>query len=173
MKISNSVLSMIGLICLSIPIAGYTANTTAPVSTNKGHVNTWNQFAQRLYILHQHQTAQYETFQKESKGGYMDGGDFYREVKYYDKETERLLSRVLWEIDNPEQIHEIEVFGGCLYILCFPFLAGGCSLLVLMGPREQKLWAVCRSLTAYFEVSPQWMSFRALTQCPLRIAGRS
>ena len=40
----------------------------------------------------------------------MGGGDFYREVKHFDKKSRRLLSRVLWEIDNPEQIHEIEVF---------------------------------------------------------------
>jgi len=110
MKITVGVINILGWICLAYPIAGITAPTTAPTTTSKEQVNTWNQFAQRLYILHQHQTAQHETFQKESTGGYMGGGDFYREVKYYDKKSERLLSRVLWEIDNPEQIHEIEVF---------------------------------------------------------------
>jgi len=80
------------------------------MTTDKKHVNTWNQFTERLYILHQHQITQHETFQKESKGGYMGNNDFYREVKYFDKKSGRLLSKVLWEIDNPEQIHEIEVF---------------------------------------------------------------
>lgn len=110
MNITASTIVILGLISLTYPTAGNTANTTASAKSNIEHSNTWNQFAQRLYILHQHQIAQHETFQKESKGGYMGGGDFYREVKYFDKKSRRLLSRVLWEIENPEQIHEIEVF---------------------------------------------------------------
>ncbi len=110
MKITKYIINICGWICLIFPAVGNSANTAATNSADKEQVDTWNQFAQRLYILHQHQTAQHETFQKESTGGYMGGGDFYREVKYYDTKSERLLSRVLWEIDNPEQIHEIEVF---------------------------------------------------------------
>ena len=110
MKIMTSVMILLGWTCLIYPVTGNTAETASSSSTNKKHVNTLNQFAQRLRILHEHQTTQNEIFQKESTGGYRGGDDFYREVKYYDKKTGNLLSRVMWEIDKPEQIHEIEVF---------------------------------------------------------------
>lgn len=110
MKIAVGTMTILGWICLLYPAVGNTATTQASMSSQKEHVNTWRQFAQRVYILHQHQTAQYETYQKESTGGYVGGGDFYREVQYFNKKSGRLLSRVLWEIENPEQIHEIEVF---------------------------------------------------------------
>lgn len=111
MKITTKLLTTVGLACLFYPVISH-ADDTAPISTtSKQHVNSWNQFAERLYILHQHQISQGKTFQKESISGYMGAaGDSYREIKYYDAKTKRLLSRVLWEKDNPEQAHEIEVF---------------------------------------------------------------
>lgn len=110
MKITTNVMMLLGWICLIYPVVGNTAETASSNSTNKKHVNALNQFAQRLRILHEHQTTQNEIFQKESTGGYRGEDDFYREVKYYDKKTGNLLSRVMWEIDKPDQIHEIEVF---------------------------------------------------------------
>lgn len=110
MKITASVIILFGWTCLIYPVTGNTAETVSSSKTNTKHVNTLNQFAQRLHILHQHQTTQNKIFKKESTGGYRGGDDFYREVKYFDKKTGNLLSRVMWEIDKPEQIHEIEVF---------------------------------------------------------------
>lgn len=101
---------LLGWICLAYPVVGNTAENTSSSSTDKKHVKILNQFAQRLRILHELQTTQNEIFQKESKGGYRGGDDFYREVKYYNKKTGNLLSRVMWEIEKPDQIHEIEVF---------------------------------------------------------------
>ncbi len=101
---------ILGWIYLIYPVVGHTADTASINTSNEKHVNTLNLFAERLYVLHQHQTTQNEIFQKESSGGYRGGDDFYREVKYYDKKSGNLLSRVMWEIDKPEQIHEIEVF---------------------------------------------------------------
>lgn len=101
---------LLGWICLVYPVVGNTAESTASSSSDKKHVKILNQFAQRLRILHELQTTQNEIFQKESKGGYRGGDDFYREVKYYNKKTGNLLSRVMWEIEKPDQIHEIEVF---------------------------------------------------------------
>ncbi len=100
------------LICLGLttPFGVVAKNATTTISVNKKHVNTWNQFAERIYILHQHQLSQHPTYTRESKGGYMGNEEFYREVKHFDKKSGRLLSRVLWEIENPDQIHEIEVF---------------------------------------------------------------
>lgn len=106
--ISISIIGWISL--LFIPTLASSKTTKSSMSPNEQHVNAWNQFAQHLYVLHQHQISQHATFQKESIGGYMGNEDFYREVKHFDKQSGQLLSRVLWEIDNPEQIHEIEVF---------------------------------------------------------------
>lgn len=110
MKITTRNIAILGCLFLLVPSVSNAAGSTAPMSHNQVEVDSWNLFAQRLYILHQHQIAQREIVQKESKGGYSGGKDFYREVKYIDKKTKNLLSRILWEIDNPEQIHEIEVF---------------------------------------------------------------
>lgn len=110
MKITTSVIAILGWLFLLVPVVSNAAGSTTPMSHNQVEVDSWNLFAQRLYILHQHQIAQREIVQQESKGGYSGGKDFYREVKYIDKKTKNLLSRILWEIDNPEQIHEIEVF---------------------------------------------------------------
>jgi len=110
MKTTTSLLALIACICLVFPVHAYTKSNKAAMSEDKQHVNNWNQFAQRLYILHMHLIAQTETLTQESKGGYATTPDFYREVKYFDKKSNRLLSRVLWEVKNPEQIHEIEVF---------------------------------------------------------------
>ena len=110
MKDVVCILAVLG--CVSLPFSNivHAANQQSSISSNKEHVSAWNQFAHRLYILHQHQISGKEIYQKSSKGGYMGAGDFYREIKYYDKKSNLLLSRVLWEIENPEQIHEIEVF---------------------------------------------------------------
>lgn len=110
MKTTAGVIIILGAIFLLNPVMGNTKNAKSSMSSDKKQVNTWNQFAEQLYILHQHQITQHETFQKESTGGYMGSEDFYREVKYFDKKSGILLSRVLWEIENPDQIHEIEVF---------------------------------------------------------------
>lgn len=110
MKITAIAMTFLGWIFLLIPVVSNAAGSTTPMSHNQVEVDSWNLFAQRLYILHQHQIVQRQILQKESKGGYSGGKNFYREVKYIDKKTKTLLSRILWEIDNPKQIHEIEVF---------------------------------------------------------------
>ena len=110
MKTVTTIMTLVSWICLLYPVSGQTADTSASVLANIQHTNAWNQFANRLYLLHLHQTSQYKTFTKESTGGYPGNSDFYREVKFYDSKSQLLISRVLWEIKNPDQIHEIEVF---------------------------------------------------------------
>ena len=72
----------------------------------------WNQFVKDLYSLHQHMIKDRDVYTRESNGGY--GGltndlNFYREVKTFDKETDRLLSNIKWENKNPDNIHEIDI----------------------------------------------------------------
>lgn len=92
------------------PVIAANKNSTSAMQVDKKQINSWNLFAEQLYILHQHQISQHDTIQKISTGGYFGSEDFYREVRFIDKNSGRLLSRVLWEIENPENIHEIEVF---------------------------------------------------------------
>ncbi len=78
------------------------------------HVATWNRFADRIYELHRKRIAGRALRTTERIGGY--GGvvnplpDYYREVSYYAADSDRLLSRIRWVRDEPDTIHEIEVY---------------------------------------------------------------
>lgn len=77
------------------------------------HVDRWNKFVEDLFSLHQHIIKNQNIYTRESKGGY--GGvtndpEFYREVRHYDKKTDKLLSNIKWENKNPEDIHSIDIY---------------------------------------------------------------
>ena len=74
------------------------------------HVTSWNKFADDLYQYHKLMLEKHDIRTEEETGGYAGLPDFYNEIKYFDDKTGRLLSRIQWEIDKPEQIHVIEVF---------------------------------------------------------------
>ena len=78
------------------------------------HITSWNTFADSIYKLHSWLVRQHRVRTEESSGGYNSGylgsPDFYREVRYYDANNNRLLSRIQWEKDNPDTIHNIEIF---------------------------------------------------------------
>jgi len=76
------------------------------------HVPRWNKFVDDLFTVHQHLIKDRNVYTKESNGGY--GGvtndtEFYHEVRYYDGETDRLLSNIKRENKNPDNIHAIDV----------------------------------------------------------------
>lgn len=73
------------------------------------HVQTWNRFAGEVYALHKKLIAGKDIRKTEKKGGYDGMPEFYNEVEYIDKKTGNLISRILWESENPDQIHVIEV----------------------------------------------------------------
>ncbi|MFV1983745.1 MAG: hypothetical protein ACC657_09425 [Thiohalomonadales bacterium] len=73
------------------------------------HVRKWNNFATDLYELHKKQTANKKITLKSKKGGYATNKEFYLEKEYFDEQG-KLLSRIAWELENPENIHVIEVF---------------------------------------------------------------
>jgi len=74
------------------------------------HVQTWNRFADQLYTYHQYLMSRHDVYTRERLGGYAEQPNFYREVSYYEKITNRLLSRIQWETSNPAKIHVIEVY---------------------------------------------------------------
>ncbi len=73
------------------------------------HVKKWNKFATDLYQLHQLQIKDKNITIKSKKGGYATQKEFYLEKEYYD-ENNNLLTRIAWELENPENMHVIEVF---------------------------------------------------------------
>lgn len=74
------------------------------------HINSWNEFADAVYKLHQAQIKNKPYRTTSTRGGYPDNPDFYIETRYFDSKSGRLLSRVQRESRNPERVHVVEVF---------------------------------------------------------------
>jgi len=91
--------------CLSVT----TSYAEKTVQENKKTVNLWNNFVEDIYKLHLKQTSQSEINKTKRSGSYHRRPDFFQEIKYYDKSSNNLLSRIEWETNNPEKIHSIEV----------------------------------------------------------------
>ena len=85
-------------------------DTVKSLLTDMTHVQRWNRFADKLLELHNSIIAQHKIRTTESTGGYFREPDFYKDVHYYDAESGRLLSHVLWEKDHPDRVHFIEVY---------------------------------------------------------------
>ncbi len=77
---------------------------------NKSEVRTWNDFVTDLLKLHERQIKDRKITKKEKHGGYSSEPKFYLEEEYVDVKTGKLLSRLQWEREKPENIHAIEVF---------------------------------------------------------------
>lgn len=76
-------------------------------------VKKWNNFVAELYELHLNKIKQVPIRTTEITGGYGGGfanKNFYREISYYNKDTNKLISKIQWEVDRPDTIHTIEVF---------------------------------------------------------------
>ncbi len=108
-KIFISLITMMVLLAAHAN-AATSAKKTSSMSTDNIHVTSWNRFSEELYLFHTHQINTHQIQTEEALGGYAGMPDFYREVKYYDAKTNKLLSRIQWERDNPDKIHVIEVF---------------------------------------------------------------
>jgi hypothetical protein len=73
----------------------------------------WTKFAQALEALHQKRISLLDYVTEEKVGGY--GGiranpEFYREVRYNDRKSGRLLAIVQREIQPPNLLHTIELY---------------------------------------------------------------
>ncbi len=106
--------SVIQIVILFILATNATATTspkkTSSMTIDKVHVSSWNQFSDELHQFHRHQTKTHKIRTEEEMGGYAGRPNFYREVRYYDENSNRLLSRIQWENDKSDTIHMIEVF---------------------------------------------------------------
>lgn len=84
--------------------------TAASIKGDNVHVRTWNKFANDILLLHKkfEQESVLKMFSR--TGGYFGNPDFYIEETYTHAKTGDLVSRILWERENPENLHTIEVF---------------------------------------------------------------
>lgn len=83
------------------------------VPENIDQVERWNRFADALYKLHEQNLRGVEYSTRENikrYGGLLAKGREYRHVRYYDKESGRLLSRIEWKPGSTSRIFVIEVF---------------------------------------------------------------
>jgi tetratricopeptide (TPR) repeat protein len=86
---------------------------SATLKEDKAQVTSWNTFASELYQLHLNLTQPHPILTTEETGGYGGGlanKNFYREVSYFNKDTKKIISKIQWEIKNPDSIHAIEVY---------------------------------------------------------------
>ncbi|MGD8783166.1 MAG: hypothetical protein PVG75_01955 [Thioalkalispiraceae bacterium] len=107
MKISSILQTGFLAFCfmLAVPVKAVDA-----MQEDNTHVETWNQFAEDILSLHEQVIKQNNLTKTVDVGGYFGNPDFYIEEIYRDKETDKLVSRVLWERENPENLHTIELF---------------------------------------------------------------
>jgi len=107
MRVTKQLLaSVIGIVLISLA-------TTTTAETMKGdnvHARTWNGFANDILLLHKKIRKEKRLKEFTRIGGYFGNPDFYIEETYTDLETGELVSRVMWERENPENLHSIEVF---------------------------------------------------------------
>ena len=104
-------LTMFVLFSVGMAVA-LNANATR-VNEDLPRAEKWNKFADDLYTLHQQRIKGRDVYTEEENGGY--GGlrgdlEYYREVRYYDRKSGRLLSNIKRENKNPDNIHIIELY---------------------------------------------------------------
>jgi len=84
------------------------------INVDEAMVQQWNRFADKVLALHRATLEKVEHRKQVRNGGYT--GDYFNDPDFYIEETSfaksdgRLLSRVLWEKDNPGNVHVIEMY---------------------------------------------------------------
>lgn len=77
---------------------------------DRQQVRGWTRFFNSLVKTHHWYQQNRSLRQVTADGGYATHPDFYREVSYFDGDSDRLLSRIRWTKDKPDEIHMIEIF---------------------------------------------------------------
>lgn len=91
----------------------HASNRLSALKVDNIQVNNWNAFVTELYQLHTHLINNVPIMTRSSTGGY--GGlfankNFYREISYFNTDSNKIISKIQWQIDKPETIHAIEVY---------------------------------------------------------------
>lgn len=81
-----------------------------PSTGDNDHVTRWNKFVDDIHALHKRQIKKYDYRVETRIGGYSGDLKFYKEEKFIDKASGRLLSIIQWEREHPDHIHSIDVY---------------------------------------------------------------
>lgn len=106
-------LLLFSLIIIEAFSPAYSKNNNTTMKSDSIQINKWNDFVKELHQLHIQQINKKPIKTTEKIGGYGGGfanKKFYKEVSYYNKNTNKLISIIQWEIEKPKNIHTIEVF---------------------------------------------------------------
>ncbi len=103
---------LMALLITGLITAGVATGTESSggMKEDKTHVQVWNEFARNVFNLHKKQLMGRQIRKTSEVGGYVGRPAFYREVNYYDAKRNLLLSKIQWELKNPQHIHSIEVY---------------------------------------------------------------
>lgn len=80
------------------------------IKEDNHHIRRWNGFADKLLELHDILIRQQPHTVKKRLGGYAHLKNFYREFKYINKKTGKLVSQLQWEKAYPDNLHTIEIY---------------------------------------------------------------
>lgn len=99
---------MLMFVCLSA--APLQAAEQQAMKQDNRHVRRWNAFADKLLKLHERLIDRQVHVIKTRMGGYAHQADFYKEYRYINKKTGKLISQLQWEKAYPDNLHSIEVY---------------------------------------------------------------
>ena len=88
-------------------------STEISAQVNQAEVNAWNKFADSLLTVHNSLVSKIETKVVKNFGSY--GGEYskdfrYLEISHFDKNSNKLLSRIRWHSKQKNIAHTIEIF---------------------------------------------------------------
>ena len=94
---------------LTLPASSVIARPQAEQGENL-HARRWNGFAEQLLQLHDRLISQQIHVIKTRMGGYAHIPEFYKEYRYINKKSGKLISQLQWEKAYPDNLHSIEVY---------------------------------------------------------------
>jgi len=115
------------IVCTTIlPTSGWAQNSARE---NQGQVDYLNAFAAELLTVIEHWKSTNRLEISERPGGYAGMPDLFLEKEYRDKDVDRLLGRVRWLREQPDQAQMIELFiyddqGGLIVDYYVSYLVG-------------------------------------------------
>lgn len=106
-------LILLALVFIAVLNTAVSATRNNTLKSDPVQVTKWNNFVTELYELHLNKINKVPFTTSEITDGYGGGfanKNFYREISYFNKNTNKLISKIQWEVDNPDTIHTIEIF---------------------------------------------------------------
>lgn len=102
---------LIGLLLPALAAApGALPAEIVDIRAQTGRAERWNRFVDGLLALHERQLDTHRVRVEKRVGGYAGRPRFFRELRYIERKSGRLLSVLQWERARPGNLHGIEVY---------------------------------------------------------------